>query len=247
MSLLPILRERRAAEHGKRIYAVGDIHGRADLLVRLMELITADRESGSERTPIVFLGDYVDRGLQSREVIDYLIELTRDDRFSVRFLKGNHEAAMLDFIARPESGAAWLGYGGAETLYSYGVRAPSLTAKTDMLHRTADALRERLPLSHVDFLTHLELWVRHGDYLFVHAGLRPGRALEAQDEQDLLTIRDPFLKARNKFPFRVVHGHTPGDAVHIDARRICVDTGAYVTGKLSAVRLEGGEVRVLST
>lgn len=237
---------RRAEERGRLVYAVGDVHGRADLLDRLIALIGED-SAGYGRALVIFLGDYIDRGLHSREVIDRLLELTQDGRFSVRFLKGNHEAALLDFLARPESGAAWLGFGGAETLYSYGVGAPPLSAGAGALHRAAEALRAALPAAHLDFLTHLELWIRHGDYLFVHAGLRPGRPLEAQDEQDLLGIRDTFTKSWRRWPFTVVHGHTPCDEVHIDTRRICVDTGAYITGRLSAVRIVGPDVRVLTT
>lgn len=231
----------------QRVYAVGDVHGRADLLEKLLNLIIADCSGETRRVPIIFLGDYIDRGLQSRETVDRLLLLTRDKRFSPRFLKGNHEAALLDFLARPESGAAWLAYGGAETLYSYGVKSPGPGAPSDHLHRTAEKLREKLPLAHLDFFSHLELWIQQGRYLFVHAGLRPGRALDAQQEQDLLTIRDAFLKSGKKWPFTVVHGHTPAEDVFIDRRRIGLDTGAYVTGKLSAVRLEGADVRVLST
>ena len=230
-----------------RIYAVGDIHGRADLLDQLLRRVLADCGADAQGVPIVFLGDYVDRGLQSRETIERLLQVSRDERFAARFLRGNHEAAMLDFLNRPEGGAAWLAYGGAETLYSYGVKAPALGANADHMHRAAEKLREKLPLAHMDFLTHLELWVQHERYVFVHAGLRPGRALEAQQEQDMLTIRDSFIKSRRKWPFVVVHGHTPGEEVFVDKRRICVDTGAYVTGKLSAVRLEGADVRILST
>lgn len=238
---------RRAEERGRRVYAIGDVHGRLDLLETLLVEIGKDCASLNERAQLIFLGDYIDRGLHSREVIDRLLELTRDGRFSPRFLKGNHEAALLDFLARPESGAAWLTYGGAETLYSYGVAAPPLASGPASLHRASEALRAALPDAHLDFLSHLELWIRHGDHLFVHAGLRPGRGLDAQDEQDLLTIRDAFHKSWRRWPFTVVHGHTPVDSVYIDDRRICVDTGAYITGRLSAVCIDQGEVRVLST
>lgn len=237
----------KRAQNAPRAYAVGDVHGRADLLEVLIARIGEDRADDTAPTPLVFLGDYVDRGLHSRETLDRLIALESDGRFATRFLKGNHEAAMLDFLVRPEGGASWLAFGGAETLYSYGVKAPSPGAAPETLHRTAEALRARVPEAHIAFLNRLELFVRWGDYLFVHAGLRPGRTLEEQEEQDMLTIRDAFMKSRKKWPFIVVHGHTPGDAVHIDGRRICVDTGAYVTGKLSAVRLQGGAVQVLST
>lgn len=228
------------------VYAVGDIHGRADLLDQMIALIAEDC-GGEPGAQVIFLGDYIDRGLYTREVIDRLIALKADPRFRPRFLKGNHEAALLEFIERPETGTAWLSYGGAETLYSYGVKAPALSANAEALRRASEALRAALPPAHFAFISELELWIRRGDYVFVHAGLRPGRALDVQEEHDLLGIRDAFLNSRRKWPFTIVHGHTPGEAVHIDERRIGVDTGAYITGRLSAVRLDGVDVRVLST
>lgn len=234
----------RSAE--RLIYAIGDIHGRADLLHQLLWQIKADCRAGAAPV-LVFLGDYIDRGLESRAVLDRLLALRSEPGAEFRFLKGNHEAAMLDFLRRSSSGPAWLAFGGAETLYSYGVRAPPPGASPDELRRTSEALRAALPPAHLSFLKDLELFVRYGNYVFVHAGLRPGKALEAQAEVDLLTIREPFIRSARKWPFIVVHGHTPEPNVHVDGRRIGVDTGAYATGRLSAVRLEGPEVQVLST
>jgi serine/threonine protein phosphatase 1 len=236
---------------GRRLYAVGDIHGRADLLEQLLSLITADLKAGDpfEGPPIlVFLGDYVDRGLESRACVDRLVRLA-DSAFEARFLRGNHEAAMLTFMSNPRGRASgdWLTFGGLETLYSYGVAAPGAPNDPDALETAATALKAALPPAHMAFLAGLELHVRYGDYVFVHAGLRPGRALERQDEADILGIRDPFLNARNRFPFTVVHGHTPVGAVFRDSRRIAVDTGAYATGRLSAIRLMGEDMSVLST
>lgn len=232
---------------GRRlIYAVGDIHGRADLLDLLLARIVEDRPADGAPV-LVFLGDYIDRGTQSRGVVERLLGLKRNSAFELRFLRGNHEKAMLDFIRQPSTGPAWLSYGGAETLYSYGVRAPPPTPGPEEMRRAAEALRAALPPDHVAFFKELELFVRYDSYLFVHAGLRPGKALEAQAEEDLLTIREPFMRSTRKWPFRVVHGHTPEPNVHIDARRIGVDTGAYATGRLSAVRLDGESVTILST
>ena len=238
-----------AATAGRRIYAIGDIHGRADLLDRILEIIRLDSGlDGAARPPIlIFLGDYIDRGLESRAVLDRLIRIRTEGEFEARFLKGNHEHALLKFMTRSQSGQAWLAFGGAETLYAYGVRVPAPGANPDELRRTAEALGAALPRDHLGFLNGLELVIRYGDYVFVHAGLRPGRALERQDEDDLLTIRDVFIQSRKKWPFVVVHGHTPEPNVHVDHRRIGIDTGAYATGRLSAVRLEGDSVRVLST
>ncbi|MBI1252324.1 MAG: serine/threonine protein phosphatase [Alphaproteobacteria bacterium] len=234
---------------GRTIYAIGDVHGRADLLGRILMRIDADRESSAADGPpvLLFLGDYIDRGLQSRAVIDRLLDLREADRYELRLLKGNHEAALLDFLDEPRSGATWLSFGGAETLFSYGVRAPTAQCAPQELIAAARALKASMPAAHLELFEGLELSARYGDYVFVHAGLRPGRLLEDQEEDDILSIRDDFTKSRQRWPYTIVHGHTPTDAVHVDDRRISVDTGAYATGRLSAVRLENGRVRVLST
>ena len=237
----------RSASAGRRIYAIGDIHGRADLLEKLLEQIRTDADGEPDSAILIFLGDYVDRGLEARAVIERLLALRDDPAFEPRFLKGNHEHAMLEFMKDSSTAPAWLAFGGAETLYSYGVRAPAAIPSPDELRRTAEALRAALPRDHLGFLKELELVIRYGKYVFVHAGLRPGRSLEEQVEDDLLTIREPFMRSQRKWPFVVVHGHTPEPNVHVDERRIGVDTGAYATGRLSAVRLEGDDISVLST
>lgn len=232
---------------GGRVYAVGDVHGRADLLDGLLEQIEADAATHEGGKPsLVFLGDYVDRGLQSRQVIDRLLALPRQ-RFDLYFLLGNHEAAMLEFLERPETGFSWFALGGAETMFSYGVRVPTLKAGHGELRQAANALRRAMPAAHLEFLKRLSLYVRLGDYLFVHAGLRPGRPLSKQSEQDMLSIREPFLKSRARWPYIVVHGHSPVTEAKRTHRRIALDTGAYATGKLTAVRLEGADVHFLTT
>ena len=238
-----------AGTANRRLYAVGDVHGRADLLARLVDRIRADAVSwgGASKPVLIFLGDYIDRGLQSRAVVDAMLDLQEQADFDVHCLKGNHEAALLEFLETPETSAPWLSFGGAETLFSYGVRAPSVSASADDLRAAARAFQAVLPAAHLDFFQKLTLTLQIGGYLFVHAGLRPGKALEAQHEDDLLGIRDAFIDSKKKWPFTIVHGHTPGPAVHMDDRRIGVDTGAYATGRLSVVRLEGDSVRVLST
>lgn len=231
------------------VYAVGDIHGRDDLLQRLLDKIIADHQ----RTPVlqpppvlVFLGDYVDRGLASRQVIERILGLD-PFRFELRCLKGNHEAALTDFLDDPTTGPGWFAIGGAETLYSYGVRAPIGTPDPLALEHAAVALRRAMPERHQTFLRNLELMTQVGDYVFVHAGVNPERPLEDQDEHDLLETREPFAGSRKRPSYIVVHGHTPAADVVMDRRRLCLDTGAYVTGKLSAVRLQDGEVAVIST
>lgn len=230
-----------------RVYAIGDIHGRVDLLRKLMDVIDADAEEAGETTAmLVFLGDYVDRGFQSREVIDFLLG-DRMRAYETRFLKGNHEAAFETFLSDPGFGPQWARFGGAETLMSYGIqppRAKTVPAEWEAVH---EQLNRELPVEHRAFLSSLSLYETIGDYVFVHAGLRPGMTLDQQSERDLLWIRDDFLSDGSAFEHVVVHGHTPISAPHHDSRRIGIDTGAYLTGKLTAVRLVGSDVTFLST
>ena len=222
---------------GRVGYAVGDIHGRADLLARMFDRLEADVRSAGEVSPIVvFLGDYVDRGPDSAEVIDLLLT-GRPEGFDRRFLKGNHEAAMLSFLDDPVANRAWLSHGGLETLASYNVRPlPSLGASAEEVAEAGASLRARLPAQHRGFLEALERYVVLGDYCFVHAGIDPKRKLEAQSDADLFWIRGRFLRDQRRLPYTVVHGHTPVTEPYHDKRRIGLDTGAYFSGVLSAAR-----------
>lgn len=233
---------------GRRVYAVGDIHGRADLLDRLIAEISADAaQGGFEGRPIiVFLGDYIDRGFQSKEVIDGLLG-EHLYGFETYFLKGNHEAAMIQFLSDPSIGPRWAEYGGIETLVSYGVRPPRSRTSMDDWGRAADELNAKLPAEHRAFLDNLDLSVRIGDYVFVHAGVRPGVALESQTEQDLLWIRDEFLNDRRELGAVIVHGHTPAQKPYRDGRRVGIDTGAYLSGRLTAARFEHDTVEFITT
>lgn len=233
---------------GRRVYAVGDVHGRADLLVRLLQDLHADiARGGFEGRPIlVMLGDYVDRGFQSKDVIDVLMgELMSP--FETYFLKGNHEAAMLQFMTDPSIGPRWAEFGGVETLVSYGVRPPRTRTSQDEWAAASEALNKAMPSEHLQFLTNLDLSVRIGDYLFVHAGVRPGVPLDQQTERDLLWIRDEFLADGRALGAVIVHGHTPTRTPHKDSRRIGVDTGAYLSGRLTAARFEHDGVEFIST
>ena len=226
-------------------YAVGDIHGRADLLDQLLDLIEQDR--GGAPAEIIFLGDYVDRGPSSRQVIERLLEMTAVSDLSLTFLKGNHEAAMLDFLDNAEAGLAWAQWGGDEALMSYGVKAPLSKTEIEPWSEAQSALKEALPESHLSFLNRLQLYVVRGDYLFVHAGVNPDRPLEEQGETEFLWIRDEFLSSRRQLPYTIVHGHTPEGQPYQDSRRIGCDTGAYMSGRLTAVRLENENVRFIQT
>jgi serine/threonine protein phosphatase 1 len=246
------------APEGICLYAVGDIHGRMDLLSRLMQMIEADAATMPRGTKpqIVFLGDYIDRGLQSRDVIEFFAS-GGADRFDPVFLLGNHEEALLRFLNDVGFGKQWARFGGAETLYSYGLAPPNtrvslhsheeMAAATKAWERVWHEFRTRLPAHHLSFLEGLKPLYMAGDYLFVHAGLRPGIALEQQSARDMLWIREEFLEDRAPFAQLIVHGHTPGESVYRDDRRIGLDTGAFLSGRLSAARLFGTDVAFLST
>lgn len=231
---------------GRLIYAIGDIHGRYDLLTRLMEVIVMDlNESRVTTQPLlVLLGDYVDRGPRSAEVVESVIWLKARPEFEVRALKGNHEQAMLRFLADPIAGAAWIEFGGDATLMSYQVRVPR-PLDEEGLANVRDELSRQLPQSHLALLQDLELSLVVGDYAFVHAGVRPGVPLAHQEEDDLLWIRNEFIRAPGPFEKVIVHGHTWEPAAQIFSHRLGVDTGAYATGVLTAVRIDDSGHRLL--
>jgi serine/threonine protein phosphatase 1 len=231
------------------VYAVGDVHGRLDLLDPLIRQIAADAlEVGPSRRPmLVFVGDYVDRGLESKGVIDRILALRADAGFEVRTLKGNHEEAMINFLSNPAAGPEWCEYGGAQTLASYGVSQPKLRGDEAEWELTREAFGRLIPPSHLEFLAGLELILTVGDYAFVHAGLRPGLSIQDQDAHDLMWIRDVFLNERRPFEKVVVHGHTPEEEPFMGPLRIGIDTGAYATGVLTAVRLSGEDRAILQS
>jgi serine/threonine protein phosphatase 1 len=227
-----------------RVYAIGDIHGRRDLLDALLDQIEKDCLGTPQTIILVFLGDYVDRGPDSKGVIDRL--LTLPARFEKKVLRGNHDQALLDFLADAAAYESWCDFGADETLISYGVRPPrnhSLSTFGDARDRFAAAL----PADHLHFLQTLPLSWEFGDYFFAHAGVRPGAPLNEQKEDDLLWIREEFLNSSEDFGKVVVHGHTPTDSPVKRTNRIGVDTGAYLTGRLTAVVLEGQSQRFLQT
>lgn len=242
---------RAASTDGRVVYAVGDIHGRLDLLDGLVDRMTQDYQAmGREDPPVlVMLGDYVDRGAQSAEVIGRLIDLKNqaaaEGRFEFRALMGNHEETLLHFLDDPQAGPSWVEYGGGETMASYGVQRPVGRADPEVWEQTRQAFRAAFPVAHATFLRQLELMVVYGDYVFVHAGVRPGLPLERQVAADLLWIRNEFLDNSHGLDATVVHGHTPVEEVFVGRQRINVDTGAYATGVLTAVRLDGGEPKII--
>jgi serine/threonine protein phosphatase 1 len=228
-----------------RVYAIGDIHGRSDLLDRMVDEIARDlkaRPAGDCLT--VTLGDYVDRGQDSRGVLDRLA----GNPFPTPFvaLKGNHEVLLETFLRDPATADQWRRLGGLETLQSYGVPVASVMIGRDY-REAAAALRAAVPGEHVAFLGSLKTSLTVGSYFLCHAGVRPGIALERQGVDDLLWIREPFLSSRVGFGKIIVHGHTPTDAPEILPNRINIDTGAFMTGRLTCAVLEATGPRFLVT
>ena len=240
-------RAHQPSTEGRLIYAIGDVHGRLELLEDLLGQIAADaaKVDNAGDTVLVFLGDYVDRGAYSRGVIDCLIGLSAVPGVELRALKGNHEQALLEFLGEPEIGPGWIQQGGAATLVSYGVAAPQTRNSAELWAQASQALAEALPPAHLRFLQGLELYAEYGDYIFVHAGLRPGVPIARQNERDLLWIRDEFLEETRPFPKVVVHGHSPEAEPFLGEHRLGLDTGAYATGILTAARLYGTERSIL--
>lgn len=232
---------------GRRIYAIGDIHGRLDLLTGMLARIRADLGARPHPLPqVVCLGDYMDRGPESRGVLEALIALKASD-LPARFLLGNHDSYVAAYLQDPDwydRTYHWLAdnMGGNATLASYGV--PDASARNPSA--TRDAFAAAFPAEHMAFLDACELQIRIGGYLLVHAGIRPGVPLDRQSRDDLIWIRDPFLTSSRDFGFKVVHGHTIVPAVEHRPNRIAVDTGAFRTGQLSCLMLEGDEVALLT-
>ncbi len=232
-----------SAPEGQRLFAVGDIHGRLDLvqsLIARLDAFDGAREAGAR---LIFLGDYIDRGPAIRDVVDRLVAL-RAERPETVFLMGNHEAALSSFLERPDERADWLDWGGKETLESYGVKGAASRPVRDL----AAELRDRMPASHRAFLSELPLFAEAGDYFFTHAGVKPGVALDAQSADDLLWIRAEFhdMPADKRPQKVVVHGHHPVRRPLDLGWRIAIDTGAVYGGKLTAVALEGTKRRFIS-
>jgi serine/threonine protein phosphatase 1 len=236
-------RWRPSLPDGLRIYAVSDIHGCADLLERAFQSIDIDlQHNRAKHVLYVFLGDYIDRGLDSRRTLDLLIERARRD--TMVFLKGNHEDVLLSFLQDPTRLHDWRQFGGLQTLVSYGLRPPLNPSASEQLD-LAKAFAAALPPDHKSFLERLKPSFSCGDFFFVHAGIRPGVALDEQEEEDLLWIRDEFLTSELDIGKFIIHGHTPVREPDLRRYRLNIDTGAYATGRLTLLRLEGAEFEFL--
>jgi serine/threonine protein phosphatase 1 len=230
------------------IWTVGDIHGRLDLLRPLLSGILEDFARSTATTKsLIFLGDYVDRGPESQGVIELLCRLSDSGPVEAVFLRGNHEDRMAAFLTDPGIGPSWCDYGGREALRSYGVTAPTDRDDAEGWAAASVAFNAALSDRHRAFLQDLRPSISVGDYFFAHAGARPGVALDQQSAYDMMWIRQSFLGDARAFEKIVVHGHTPTEDIQADHRRIGLDTGAYATGVLSAVRLEGSAQEALQT
>ena len=228
---------------GIRIYAIGDIHGRPDLLDSVLARIDSDMDADPAPNAIrIFLGDYIDRGPDSKRVLDQLVNccLTQP----TVCLMGNHEAFLREFLENPHVLPVWRRCGGQETLLSYGLVPKTETDPQDRRELAAE-LDRTLPSTHREFLSGLQPYFICGDFFFVHAGVRPGVCLTKQSEDDLLWIREDFLLSKANFGKVVVHGHTPVLEPDVRSNRINIDTGAYATGRLTCLVLENDKIRFI--
>lgn len=235
--------EQARAPDGMRLYAIGDVHGCRDLLAamhdRIFREIEADRPADWR---VIHLGDYVDRGPDSKGVLDLITEAQKQDS-RVLALGGNHDVGFLDFLGSPDAYGLFAQYGGEETARSYGVEV-NFNDDRALIKGHAE-LVGAVPQAHLDFLLQLPFQASFGDIFFCHAGIRPGRALDRQQQDDLVWIRDVFLDWEPLHPKLVVHGHTPVRAPDIRPNRVNLDTGAFMTGRLSALRIEGAAKQLI--
>jgi len=234
------------APPGCRIYAIGDIHGQMPLLLHMHEAIQEDAKSfRGKRLVIVYLGDYIDRGRRSRDVLD-LLSTRPLPRFERVFLRGNHEHMMLGGLYDDGVAPGWFYNGGEATLRSYGIYPEPGLQPIQCVHDMMAQLRQAVPPEHLAFLKQLKLYHREGGFVFAHAGIKPGVPLEEQAPEDLIWIREDFLESDETFPFIVVHGHTPSEEPEIRHNRIGIDTGAFASGRLTALVLEEDRHRLLT-
>ena len=223
---------------GDVLYAIGDIHGYSGLLEPLLDAARQDASDG-RRTIVVGLGDYVDRGPDTPGVVERLLDIASHPNVEAHFLRGNQDQLLMDFLADHTLGPYWRRVGGQETFEAYGVEPPSDREDMAAWLKARELFEANMPPRHRDFFRDLELSFSWGDYFFAHAGAQPGIPLEQQTAQDLLWIRRTFLDDERRFDRIVVHGHTPADEAYADHRRVGLDTGAYMSGILSACRFEG--------
>jgi len=227
---------------GTLVYAVGDVHGRADLLEKMHAAILKDSiDVPAERKVVVYLGDYVDRGPHSKKVVDILLDRPLKG-FERVHLMGNHEAFLIEFLNDVEAGPGWFFNGGLATLSSYGVKMGKHDELSyEVLQRVQEEFVAKVPKTHLEFYKTLEFSRTEGDFFFVHAGIRPGVPLDNQTDEDMLWIREEFLGCEDDYGKVIVHGHTITWEPEVRPNRIGIDTGAFASGVLTALVLEGRE------
>lgn len=229
-----------------RVYAVGDIHGCHDLLDRLLDSIHSDLDAYPSPRPVfVFLGDYIDRGPQSRETLDRLMDHAA--HFESIFIRGNHESMILGALFDRSRLDQWLRFGGISTLLSYGMEPDFIESNKSKLAVVQGVFQQIFPGKHYRFLRGMQDSFALGDYFFAHAGTRPGVALERQKTADLHWIRDDFLSSAYDYGRIIVHGHTPVNSVDVRANRINIDTGAFATGRLTCLVIDHEGLAAIET
>lgn len=245
----PIKRRRRidlgTAQPQYPIYAIGDIHGCLDLLIQAEERISRDMVKNQHRGPIILLGDYVDRGPRSAQVIDYLRKPSTKGLRRI-LLCGNHDDEFSSLLEQPDKIHQWIMLGGKETLMSYGIDVEQLLARRQAKSaELVSLIEDAIPEEDFTFLKSLAVSIRIGRYLFVHAGIRPGLEMDEQDDEDLMWIREPFLSKGPCLDLIVVHGHTPTKTLSIGPQRIGIDTQAYATGDLTVLKICDGATTII--
>ncbi len=223
---------------GRLVYAIGDIHGRLDLFERMIQHIRTDEMAMVERPLIILLGDYVDRGPESAAVLSRILTLQKETWCEIEVLLGNHEESLLKFLHTAHHGPAWVDYGGGSTLGSYGVALPAARTDQAQWEETRKMFSESLPKAHLALLNAMKYLLKIDDYVFVHAGVRPDQPLAEQGPETFLWVRGAFMASEKACDFVVVHGHTPEDEPADKRWRIGIDSGAYATGILTAIRLK---------
>ena len=243
---MPVSLGRSITPPNTRIYAVGDVHGHIKLLEIIHTLIRNDLEKNPvDDYKLIFLGDYIDRGPDSAGCIEYLINLMAENN-NVICLKGNHEDKLENFLADPIGFAdSFFTYGGIDTAVSYGIDMAEYRGRDDEISRKGSELSNSIPAHHKSFYSKLDKSVTFGAYMFVHAGVRPGVALDQQSEDDLIWIRSEFITNQQLYEKVIIHGHTPAYPMEVQPNRINVDTHAYQTGVLSCLVLQGSDYRVI--
>lgn len=229
-----------------RIYSIGDIHGCEDLLRQLQALIIEDSSNYSGHKKIIYLGDYIDRGEFSKQVIELLVAHPLPGFESI-YLRGNHEQSLLDFLVEPDIGRSWFNYGGLQTLVSYGVKFNKIPTSKDDLKALQSDLNNQIPSTHLAFYNNTVSYHESGHYYFVHAGVKPGLSLAKQQTSNQLWIREEFISYTKPFEKIIVHGHTCSEQADFKINRIGIDTCAYASGKLTCLVLENDTQRTIQT